>query len=162
MILGIGCDLLDLTRLQSLLKRRGLSKFMNKILTDTERKVFSSKFPAVSCSSQSNVFTKCTLQQQEQIAKWLGVRWSVKESVYKVFNSLVLYWLCVCSVYICTTALQWMLLKILSLTSASELCQKREKSDRLLIQFSSHCRARRCHSDLDGWNAKFWVGMDRV
>lgn len=86
-IIGIGCDLLDLARLQSLLKRRGLTKFMNKILTEKEKNLFSSRFPVASSSfarSKDIVYAECTRQQQDQMAKWLGIRWSVKESVYKV------------------------------------------------------------------------------
>lgn len=74
-ILGIGIDLLDISRIQGLIQRRGLYKFMNKTLTNMESELFASRFPDLPDLRSS--------QELEAASRWLGIRWAVKESIYK-------------------------------------------------------------------------------
>ena len=79
-IIGIGCDLLDITRLEALFKRRNHNKFLSKVLTDKEKTNFEALFPV----AKKTHFARIDKDQQKRILRWIGIRWAVKESIYKV------------------------------------------------------------------------------
>ena len=66
MITGIGCDILHLPRISSLIKRRGSQRLACKILSAYELKQFKA------------------LEVKER-DRYLALRWVVKEATYKAF-----------------------------------------------------------------------------
>ena len=79
-IIGIGCDLFDISRLKGLFIRRRLNKFLNRILTDKEKTQFDALFPR----TKTFEFASIENVEQRRMLKWIGIRWAVKESIYKV------------------------------------------------------------------------------
>ncbi|KAG2369869.1 4'-phosphopantetheinyl transferase [Suillus spraguei] len=79
-ILGIGVDILHLPRLISLLSRRGTKAFATRILSSQELQTFQ-----LLAERHGEVKTGRT-------AQFLGVRWAVKEAVYKALYPIRPAW----------------------------------------------------------------------
>ncbi|KAG1753968.1 4'-phosphopantetheinyl transferase [Suillus paluster] len=78
-ILGIGVDILHLPRLIGLLNRRGSEAFATKILSSQEFRSFQ-------------LLTEQHGDKTERIARFLGVRWAVKEAAYKALYPIRPTW----------------------------------------------------------------------
>ncbi|RIA97432.1 4'-phosphopantetheinyl transferase superfamily [Glomus cerebriforme] len=100
MILGIGIDIIHLSRIQTLLLRKptSLLHFSKRILSDGELKEFN-----IFLSNQKNNFSVNGLAQNNlkqdkviidnNIIRFLAVRWTLKEATYKaLFPHYHLIW----------------------------------------------------------------------
>lgn len=77
-ILGIGTDLLSLSRFQGLCERVSFERVAARILSPTERLDYKTRFsPASHQETRENVSQK---------VQYLGSRWAVKEAVYKALS----------------------------------------------------------------------------
>ncbi|KAI7900423.1 4'-phosphopantetheinyl transferase [Cokeromyces recurvatus] len=70
MILGIGVDIVHLSRIAAIISRRGRDRFARRILSPIECKEFQ-----LNCSSSS-------FDDQKQLT-YLSSRWCIKEATYK-------------------------------------------------------------------------------
>jgi phosphopantetheinyl transferase (holo-ACP synthase) len=53
---------------------------LNRILTDKEKTQFDALFPR----TKTYEFASIENAEQQRMLKWIGIRWAVKESIYKV------------------------------------------------------------------------------
>ncbi|KAI6105647.1 4'-phosphopantetheinyl transferase [Pisolithus sp. B1] len=87
---GIGIDILHVSRLAALIKRRGLSKLASRILSSVELDAFRS---LTSRRSENNkALATNEREPTEPIVRFLGVRWAVKEAAYKALYPLRPTW----------------------------------------------------------------------
>ncbi|KAI6151983.1 4'-phosphopantetheinyl transferase [Pisolithus tinctorius] len=86
---GIGIDILHVPRLVALIKRRGLSKLPSRILSPVELDAFRAL-----TSQPGNGGGTSTANERglDSIVRFLGVRWAVKEAVYKALYPLRPTW----------------------------------------------------------------------
>ncbi|OAX43908.1 4'-phosphopantetheinyl transferase [Rhizopogon vinicolor AM-OR11-026] len=80
LILGIGVDILHLPRLISLLSRKGSDAFAARILSTQELRSFQ------------RLREQHGEDNTERIARFLGVRWAVKEAAYKALYPIRPTW----------------------------------------------------------------------
>ncbi|KIL70119.1 hypothetical protein M378DRAFT_116994 [Amanita muscaria Koide BX008] len=73
-ILGIGVDVVHVPRVTALIRRRGLQKFVSRILSPQEL-------------SDWNSLPACTTELAR--SRFLAVRWSVKEAAYKAMYPML-------------------------------------------------------------------------
>ena len=86
-VVGHGVDLLSHSRLMALVQRQGgPSRLLKKICNSKEREEFHDKFSVNNSSHSSSGIDSVAFHRQ---VRWLGVRWAMKEAVFKVFSSVV-------------------------------------------------------------------------
>ncbi|GBB92839.1 hypothetical protein RclHR1_20640001 [Rhizophagus clarus] len=91
MILGIGIDIIHLPRIQTLLTRKptSLLHFSKRILSDRELKEFNiflsnqKKNLIITKDLSSNNLKQDKIMINNNITKYLAVRWTLKEAAYK-------------------------------------------------------------------------------
>ena len=82
-IIGVGVDIVHISRIVSLVARRTPAKFASRILSPSEFREWEILSPPTTSTSTSNVTPRNSNPIGEEWVRFLVVRWAIKEAAYK-------------------------------------------------------------------------------
>jgi holo-[acyl-carrier protein] synthase len=94
-LIGTGIDFQSLLRINTLLSRFSPLRFAKRILTHNEIQLMMMEFPTLVSTDKYLTWDQVP-QSQRRIVSYLGVRWALKEAVYKAMHPINVSWHQVC------------------------------------------------------------------